>query len=510
MNEKKLSKYLDFSSIFVPLIIVGILSILVVFFPTGISDMISLIKDLLGKQLSILYYLSFFILFIILIFIAFSKYGEITLGEKDKKSKISFFGWGAMIFCCGLAGDLIYFSCTDWLGYYQDSFINSLGDAFNYSVVHQTYLWTMVWIYFIVAVCLGYFMHVKKNHSYKYGESLRPIFGNAIDGILGKIINIFVIVILIIGVACTQCFSIPILTSCVCELFNIPFSNYITLFFMLVICAIYSCSVLNGLKGIEFLSKICIYVFLILIGYVLLFGGETINILGSTLKQTGMLFEKFVFLLTNYDPYAKESFVQDNNSFWIAYWYTWTITTPFFIAIISKGKKIKEIILGGLGFSIPGILLGLIIFPNYAMAKQIRGIKNFVEIYNANEEKFNVIVSIFDTLPFKHIALLIMVLSMICFTATSLDSLSLSASYFSYKKISYNDVPNKKIRLLWAFILMLLPIFITISKMNYLIIQDIVTLSGSISLVLIVLLVISFFNDSSKYLKNEKKFFNKK
>ena len=499
MNTKKL-KNIDLISIIAPVLVVVFLSILVVFYPTQMKNVINNINGLIGKQLSISYYLSFFVLFIILLFFAFSKYGEIRLGEE--KDQIPFWGWGAMMFCCGIAADLIYFSCTDWIGYYQDPYIKSTGDVFNNAVVYQTYLWTMIWVYFVVAVCLAYFMYVKNNNNYKYGESLRPIFGKLIDGFLGNIINIFVLVILIIGVACALCFSIPVLTSCVCELFNIPYSKFITLIFMIVICIIYTASVLNGLKGIEFLSKICIYIFLLLIGYVLFFGNETINIVGYSLKQTGMLINNFLSMLTNYDPNATDTFVQSNNSFWIAYWYTWAITTPFFIAIISKGRKIKQLIIEGMAFALPGILLGLIIFPNYAMSKQLAGEVDFISIYNQNVEKFSVIVAIFETLPLKHLAFAIMLISMICFTATSLDSLSLSASYFSYKKITYEEVPDKKIRFLWAIILMLLPIFVTISDMDYSIIQDIVVLFGILACILIFLLVISFFIDIKKHKLN--------
>ena len=107
-------------------------------------------------------------------------------------------------------------------------------------------------------------------------------------------------------------------------------------------------------------------------------------------------------------------------------------------------------------------------------------------------------------LPMKEIAMVIMIISMICFTASSLDSLSLSASYFSYKKITHKDVPDKKIRLMWAIALMALPFFITLSNMDYSIIQDIVILFGVAAAILMILLVIAFFKDANKYLEKNR------
>ena len=136
--------------------------------------------------------------------------------------------------------------------------------------------------------------------------------------------------------------------------------------------------------------------------------------------------------------------------------------------------------------------------------KQVRGQFDFLNLYNNSATGFDMAYEMCARLPMKEIAMLIMILSMICFTASSLDSLSLSASYFSYKKITNKDVPDKKIRLMWAVALMALPFFITLSNMNYSIIQDIVILFGVTAGILMVLLVVAFFKYANKYLEHKR------
>lgn len=500
MKKKNILK-LDLPSIIIPLIIVIFMCVVLIFKPESFSGTINAINNLVGKDMMVIYYIANFLFFIIAIYMGVSKYGDIVLGNKNEKPAISSFAWGSMMFCSGIAGDLIYFSCTDWIAFSQDPHIMSLGNVYDYAVIHASFLWTVFWLYLVVAVPLAFSIHVRKRKNYRFGEALRPVMGSLIDGPVGKIINILVVFMLIISVACTECFSIPVLTSCVSSIFHIPFSKYITVGFMIFICIIYSCSVMNGLKGIEFLSKICVYVFFVLLGYILLFGGATREIISNSFRQVGLILQKFVFLFTDVDPTRTDNYTQNYIAFFIAYWIEWAITVPFFIAIISKGRKIKEVIKGGFLYGIPGGMLGFLIIPNFAISKQTSGQFDFINLYNSLDDKFGVISATFEQLPLKEIVILIVILSMICFTATSLDSLSLSGSYFSYENITNDDMPNKKVRLMWAIILMALPVFLTLSETNYMIVQDLVTLLGIVATVLITILIISFFKDAKNYLE---------
>lgn len=500
-SDKKIDiKKIDTPVIIVPILLVITLCTFFFLFPTQTNEIIGMIRPFFGDTMSLFYLVINFVVFLLSFYLAFSKYGNIVLGNKDEKPAISFWGWGAMMFCCGMGGDVLYYAYTEWVLYSQEPYVQTLGDTMNYSVVYSLFFWSNFWLYLVLAVAFGFMIHVRKRNRQKYSESMRPLFGKNIDKSFGRIIDIFVLFIIICVVTCSECFTVPIMTNCVHKLFGLPNSKYITIGFMIFICITYSCSVMNGLKGIEFLSKICIYVFLVLVGYILFFGGETRYILESAFKQMGLTLEKLTFLFTDIDPSRKYTFTQDYCAFYDAYWITWAITVPYFISVISKGRTIKEVILGGYLFAIPGSILSFLIVPNFAMAKQSKGIFDFIGLYNQTGNMYDIVTSTLSQLPFKEIALVIMLLSMICFTATSLDSMSLSCSYFSYKSIKNTETPHKSLRLMWAILLILLPLFITFSEASYENIQNIAVIAGFFGGIIIIFVIISFFIDANKYL----------
>ena len=510
-SKNKISKVdkIDIKKVDIPVIVLPILlvvSMCVFFFtrPQDTNDFIAAIRPFFGDTMSLFYLVVNFSVFLLSFYIAFSKYGKIVLGGKNEKPAIPFWGWAAMMFCCGMAGDVLYYGYTEWILYSQEPYVKTLQNPMDMSVVYSLFFWSNFWLYLVLAVAFAFMIHIRKRNRQKYSESMRPLLGNLIDGPVGKIIDIFVYFVIICAVTCSLCFTVPIMTNCVNKLFNIPDSKYITIAFLLLICVIYSTSVMNGLKGIEFLSKICIYVFMILIACILFLGGETRYILESSFKQIGITLEKMIFMFTDIDPTRKYTFVQDYCAFYDAYWITWAITVPYFIAVISKGRTIKEVILGGYLLAIPASIMSFLIIPNFAIAKQTKGIFDFIGLYNSNgNNMYEIITSTLSLLPYKEIILVIMILSMICFTATSLDSMSLTCAYYSYKNIKNTEIPHKALRLMWAILLILLPLFIIWSEATYENIQNIAVIAGFFGAIIIVLVLISFFKDANKYLEGK-------
>ena len=136
----------------------------------------------------------------------------------------------------------------------------------------------------------------------------------------------------------------------------------------------------------------------------------------------------------------------------------WTIGTPFFIGIISKGRTIKNTILGGYGWALAGTFTSFIILGNYGLAQQMKHGLDIIGMIDAGGNYYDAILSILGTLPFPNIAMILLVVTMVMFYATSFDTLTLIASIYSYKRIGANEEPHKAIRTLWAIIFILFPI----------------------------------------------------
>ena len=508
--KKSLLSELQVSIMIVPFAIIILLCFFFFTYPDETNALFAAINPFFRDKMSILYLFVNLFIFVFSFYLAFSKYGKIKLGDKDDKPQFSFFAYGAMMFCAGLSGSIIYYSYTEWIYYVNEPFIQSFDNPHNLFITsydmaqaHSFFFWSNYWLYLVLAVCFGFMIHVRKRSKQRFSEALRPILKDKVDGIIGKVIDIFSVIAIISAVTCSLCFSPPIITNCLNRLFNIPNTTTTTIIILLMIFIIYSVSLYNGLNGIKKLSNLCVYIFFIFLAYIFILGGEAQFILESSFKQIGVLFDNLIPLFTYIDPTRKLSFAQDYNVFYDAYWMTWAVTVPFFIGIISKGRTIKQTILEGYLFAIPGTLISFFIIPNHYIAKQINRSLDLLGEYASTKDLYGVVGSAINSLPFPQIALVIVAVSMIIFCATSYDSISLTCSCYSYKNLSVDKTPSKVVKQFWATLLVLLPIAITFSNASYANIQNIAVIAGFPAAIIVVLVVVASMMDFNKYLKEE-------
>ena len=144
-----------------------------------------------------------------------------------------------------------------------------------------------------------------------------------------------------------QC-GYPLMASIIVRLFHIEISRtMITIIILLITCAVYTYAVLHGFKGISLLAKLCIYLFFGLLIFVLLVGGQGRFILENGFQSLGKMIQNFIGLATYTDPGRTNNFPQDWTIYYWAYWMVWCIAAPFFIGNISRGRTIRQTILGG-------------------------------------------------------------------------------------------------------------------------------------------------------------------
>jgi len=103
-------------------------------------------------------------IFIFSLYIAGSKYGNIVLGEQNEKPKYSFFAWGSMMFTCGLAADILFYSFSEWVLYATDPHLAEMGSIQDWAGVYPLFHWSFIpWgFYLVLAVAFGFMLHVRK------------------------------------------------------------------------------------------------------------------------------------------------------------------------------------------------------------------------------------------------------------------------------------------------------------------------------------------------------------
>ena len=158
-------------------------------FPAAANDQISKIRFFFGDTLGAFYIVMGIAVLIVSLFLSFSGYGSIVLGEPGEKPKYSFFTWGSMVFTCGLAADILFYSFSEWMMYADNPHVESLEWAGVYPLFHWSFIpWAF---YLVLAVAFGFMLHVRKRNKQRYSEACRPVIGKMAEGLLGRFIDMF-------------------------------------------------------------------------------------------------------------------------------------------------------------------------------------------------------------------------------------------------------------------------------------------------------------------------------
>ncbi len=499
------NKKIDWMITLLPFIIIVILCILFFFMPEKSNEVLGLIRYVLGDVFGTYYLVVGLGIFLFSVFIASSRYGDVVLGSRDEKPKYSFFAWGSMMFTAGLAADILFYSFSEWILYASDPHIAELGSIQDWASVYPVFHWSLIpWgFYLVLAVAFGFMLHVRKRERQKYSEACRPVLGKQTDGILGRIIDLLAVFALLAGTATTFSLATPLMAEVINELFQVELNRTaVTIVILLITCIVYTYALLHGFGGISILAKSCIYLFFGLIAFVLLFGGEAKYIVETGFSALGRMVQNFFELATFTDPERTTSFPQNWTIFYWAYWMVWCVAAPFFIGSISKGRTIRQVIFGGYLFGTGSTIISFIVLGNYSLGKQVSGAADFLSIYEKNGDLYDVIIAIIRTLPCASFVLVLLLITMVAFYATSFDSIALIGSCYSYHKLGEEENPHKLIELMWCILLILLPIALVFSDSSMNNLQSVSIIAAFPIGIVIILIVISFMKDVKKYLND--------
>ena len=136
-------------------------------FPKASQDIITHLNEVVSSTLGSVYLLIGLATLIFVLYIAFGKYGNVTLGKATDKPEFNNFSWAAMLFCAGIASDILYWGVIEWAFYYQDPPHGGKGmtdSALNYATMYGMFHWgPIAWATFVLpALAIGYLVFIKK------------------------------------------------------------------------------------------------------------------------------------------------------------------------------------------------------------------------------------------------------------------------------------------------------------------------------------------------------------
>ncbi|GKV80747.1 high-affinity choline transporter BetT [Pectobacterium carotovorum subsp. carotovorum] len=399
------------------------------------------------------YYLLAATLYIVfVIFIASSRFGSIKLGPEQSKPEFSLMSWAAMLFAAGIGIDLMFFSVAEPITQYM---MPPEGQGQTIEAARQAMVWTLFhygltgWsMYALMGIALGYFSY-RYNLPLTIRSALYPIFGKRINGPIGHSVDIAAVLGTIFGIATTLGIGVVQLNYGLKVLFQIPENLTVQASLILLSVIMATVSVTSGVnRGIRFLSELNVLLALGLILF-LLFWGDTEFLLNALVLNVGDYINRFTGMTLN--SFAFDRPTEWMNSWTLFFWAWWVAWAPFvglFLARISRGRTIRQFVVGTLIIPFVFTLLWLSIFGNSALYQVLHGNLDFAnEVMQHPERGF---YSLLAQYPGFSLSASVATITGLLFYVTSADSGSLVLGNFTSRLGDINnDAPNW-LRIFWS------------------------------------------------------------
>jgi glycine betaine transporter len=320
--------------------------------PASFAAVTQAIFDWIVANLGWFYLLAgnFFLAFVVIL--ALSRYGKLRLGKEGERPEFRRFAWFAMLFQAGMGPALIFWGVAEPLMHYKDppfgiaqpGTTDAAQVAMQYSYFHWTFHpWAM---YAVVGLAVGYFSF-RRDEPGLISPVFRPLIGDRVDGPIGKTIDVMAVLAVLFGVAVSLGSAGLLMTAGLGETFGTPTGVIAQLLVIGVTTVAFMISASTAIeKGINYLSQISIYLAAVLLVFFL--------VMGPTATQLGALTQGVGDYLGDIVPMSlrMESFDVDTawlGSWTVFYWSWWIAWCPYvglFIARISRGRTIREFVLG--------------------------------------------------------------------------------------------------------------------------------------------------------------------
>lgn len=411
--------------VFIPSSVLVILLVaMVLIFPDWSDHFFSQLNNWVTSQFGWFYSLSLTCFLILAIAVALSRFGETRLGGDHERPRYSFISWVAMLFSAGMGIGLLFFGVGEPIMHYSTppEVLSSHPDLARQAMELTFLHWGLHgWaVYAMIGLCLAYFSF-RHNLPLTIRSALYPLIGDRIYGPIGHAVDVFAVLGTLFGVATSLGYGASQVNAGLNYLFDVPDIGWVKMVLIAGITAMATVSVAVGLdKGIKRLSEANMLLALVLLIFVLVFG-PTLTIFASFTENLGNYAGAILERGLKVGVYSGDT--DWINSWTIFYWGWWISWSPFvgmFIARVSRGRTIREFILGVLIVPTLLVFIWMTVFGNTALDMVAGGHSELVTLV-----KDNLPVALFaflDQLPFSFGISVLAIVLIVTFFVTSADS----------------------------------------------------------------------------------------
>ena len=429
-----------------------VFTLLMMAFPTAMSDGIGVISDFIITYLGWVYTLGIAIFFFFLIYMAMSRFGRIKIGDDDAEPEYSGLAWFGMLFAAGVGAVLLFWGAAEPITHYANPPYDGVEPQSDHAALEALAIanWHIglgVWIILTIpALAFGYFTYKRKLPP-RVSSIFQPLLGERIHGPIGKTIDSVAIVSTVFGIAVSVGLGALQINSGMGIMYGVPLGGWIQAAIVAVITAAGITSVLMGMdKGVKRLSYINILLTIALMLFVLMTGATRFVTLG-TIESAGYFLQKLPVMMLFNDAFADTGWIGS----WTVFYWAWTVTwAPFvglFIAKISQGRTIRQFVVGVLAAPTTFTLVWVGVFGLSAF--NIERNENGTLVQTVVEEG-DIPAALFEFLghfPLYQVVAAVTLVVITIFFITSIDSAALVMDAIAN---GHEDSAPKKQGIFWA------------------------------------------------------------
>ncbi|MGE8499692.1 MAG: BCCT family transporter [Pseudomonas sp.] len=357
--------------------------------------------------------------------IALSPYGKIRLGGKDAKPEYSTLSWCSMMFAAGMGIGLLYWGVAEPVAQYSEWWKTPLNvtkntpEAVNAAMGATIFHWGFhPWsIYLTTALVVGFFAF-NKGLPFSLSSGLKPLIGKAHTGMPGHMVDIFTVVLTVFGLATSMGLGALQATAGITHVLGLPNSFLFQLLFLVTVTALAAFSLWRGMHaGIKLLSNINVVLALLLFVLVVIGVGATsffTGVLNSTLD-----YATYFIPLSNWIDRPDQDWLHGWTVFYWAWWCTWGPLVGVFIARISRGRTLRQMV--GVVMVVPTLatIFWFSAFGLGAIEQMVTGTSSLAAgLTDVNMAIFQFL----EALPLPALTSMLVVVLLIIFMVTSVDS----------------------------------------------------------------------------------------
>lgn len=361
---------------------------------------------------------------IFVISLAFSRYGQLKLGPDHSQPDYSYASWFAMLFAAGMGIGLMFFGVAEPIMHYATPPVGTpestaaARQAMRITFFHWgIHAWA---IYAVVALALAYFAY-RHNLPLRIRSALYPLIGNRIHGPIGHAVDTFAALGTIFGLATSLGLGVMQINAGLNYLFGLEVSTVVQMGLIVLITLLATGSVVAGLdSGVRRLSELNMVLAVMLLAFVLVCG-PTAHLMQTLVQNTGMYVSQLFSMTFNLYAYEPTGWLGGWTLFYWGWWIAWSPFVGMFIARISRGRSVREFVVGVLLVPLGFTFLWMTIYGNTALYMvRVEGMEELVQAVAADSS--TALFAFFEHLPMTLLTSSLAVLLVALFFVTSADS----------------------------------------------------------------------------------------